>query len=128
MPNLKEIFEESVNDYSSVNLDDKGVQARIYCGFKIIKEGDEISIYNASKDRYEEISDKEYLMFFERGWKESIHLLALKKYKAKLLRIEQRVKDEINGRNNAKFLIYLKKSRHEYMNKYYKLTQKSNKQ
>jgi hypothetical protein len=53
--------------------------------------------------------------------------MALTKYKERLGVIEQKIKDEINGRNNSKYLTFLKDTRRNTLNKYYFITQKLNK-
>lgn len=127
MLNLSIILDQAIEDYSSVNLDDQNVVSRIKSGFKIIKEGNSITIYDTHiSDYYKEISEEDYAKFFKHGWVKTVRKLTLKRYKKKLIKIEQIHKEEINGRNNAKYLDYLKQVKVGTLNKYYKLTQKLN--
>ena len=52
--------------------------------------------------------------------------MALIKYKERLDVIETKMKDEINGRNNSKYISFLKDTRKNTLTKYYEITQKLN--
>ena len=57
---MHEIFQEAVNDYGSADLSDKGYEARMRLGIKIIRdlETDEVMIYDHSRaDYYVEMND-----------------------------------------------------------------------
>ena len=121
------ILFQALKDSNSVDLDDKNIVARIRSGFKIMKEEGVISIYDTSKgDYYKELTEYEYGLFFEHGWINAVRMLTLNRYKKRLDKIEVLYKKEINSRNNARFLDYLKTTKKETLNKYYKITQKLN--
>ena len=128
---LHEVFEEAVKDHATTSLNGNEYDARMSYGVKIIKyhEDNSIEILNTAKggDYYMEIEEDEYNLFFEHGWVEAVCKMALIKYKERLDVIEQKVKDEINGRNNSKYLTFLKDTRRNTLNKYYYITQKLNK-
>lgn len=127
---LNQVFEDALNDNNLANLDGEGYSSRLSHGIKIVKydEDNSIVIYNTGKggDYYNELSEKEYQIFFEYGWKLGVLTIALERYTDKLKLIEVKIKEEINGRNNARYLEFLKNSRKETLNKYYKITQKLN--
>jgi hypothetical protein len=52
--------------------------------------------------------------------------MALERYTKKLTLIENKIKEEINGRNNANYLNFLKETRTQTLNNYYNVTQKLN--
>ena len=52
--------------------------------------------------------------------------MALERYTNKLTLIENKIKEEINGRNNANYLNFLKETRTQTLNNYYNVTQKLN--
>ena len=63
----------------------------------------------------------------EEGWSKGLNTMALDRYTSRLKLIESKIKTEVNGRNNTKYLDFLKTTRKETLNKYYKVTQKFNK-
>jgi len=127
---LNEVFNEAVNDYASTNLDGDEYDAMMSYGIKIVRNhsDDSIQIFNTARggDYYKEIKEEEYTIFFEEGWTIGVRKMALAKYKERLDNIEKKMKDEINGRNNAKYISFLKETRKTTLNKYYNVTQKLN--
>ena len=99
-------------------------------GIKIIRthEDKSIQIFNTARggDYYKELEEDEYNFFFEFGWVVGVCKMALIKYKERLDVIETKMKDEINGRNNSKYISFLKDTRKNTLTKYYKITQKLN--
>jgi|TARA_R110000765_G_scaffold51726_8_gene104397 hypothetical protein len=128
---LNDVFEEAVNDHASRRLNGSDEDAMLSCGIKIVRyhEDDNIEIYNTAKggDYYKEIEEDEYNLFFDNGWVAGVCKMSLKKYKERLETIKNKMKDEINGRNNAKYISFLKDTIRTTMNKYYNTTQKLNK-
>lgn len=127
---LHDVYNEAVEDYGSANLNGTDYDARISNGIKIIKshEDNSIEIFNTARggDYYKELSEEEYDLFFKHGWVIGVCKLSLKKYKERLDIIEQKMKNEINGRNNSKYISFLKETRKSTLNKYYNITQKLN--
>lgn len=127
---LRNIFEEAMDYCNTANLDGIDYKARLSHGIKIVKydDDDSIVIYNTSKggDYYQEITEEQYEMFFKEGWKIGVLKMALERYTSKLSLIEQRIKEEINGRNNTNYLEFLKETRTNTLNNYYNVTQKLN--
>jgi hypothetical protein len=127
---LHQIFEDALSDNNIANLDGDGYLSRLSHGIKIVKYDDDNSVvmYNTGKggDYYSELNEKEYQIFFEHGWKMGVLTIGLERYTDKLKLVEVKIKEEINGRNNARYLEFLKNTRKETLNKYYKITQKLN--
>jgi len=127
---LHNIFEEAMDYCNTANLDGIDYKARLSYGIKIVKydDDDSIVIYNTAKggDYYQELTEEQYEMFFKEGWKIGVLKMALERYTSKLSLIEQRIKEEINGRNNTNYLEFLKETRTNTLNNYYNVTQKLN--
>lgn len=127
---LHNIFEEAMDYCNTANLDGVDYKARLSYGIKIVKydDDDSIVIYNTAKggDYYQELTEEQYDMFFKEGWKVGVLKMALERYTSKLTLIEQKIKEEINGRNNANYLNFLKETRTQTLNNYYNVTQKLN--
>lgn len=127
---LNDIFEQALKDYNTANLDGKDYESRLSYGIKIVRyeEDNSVVIYNTARggDYYEELNEEEYNIFIEEGWQIGVNKMALKKYTDKLELIEKKIKEEINGRNNSRYLDFLRESRTNILNKYYYITQKLN--
>tara|TARA_R110002126_G_C10417829_1_gene497137 strand:+ start:981 stop:1388 length:408 start_codon:yes stop_codon:yes gene_type:complete len=125
---LHDVYEEAEQDHSTTNLSGDESDARMCYGVKIVRhhEDKSIEIFNTAKggDYYKELDEDEYNLFFDFGWVVGVCKMALKKYKDRLDNIELKMKDEINGRNNSKYIGFLKETRKQTMNKYFKTTQK----
>ncbi len=125
---LHEVFEEAVQDHATTSLNGTESDARMSYGVKIVRNhlDNSIEIFNTAKggDYYKELDEDEYNIFFDFGWVVGVCKMALIKYKERLANIEIKMKEEINGRNNSKYISFLKDTRKQTMNKYFKTTQK----
>jgi hypothetical protein len=114
MYSLEYIFQEAVEDRETGNLDGLEYKARLLRGIKIIKDNEtkEVVIFNTTVggDFYKEITDEQYNLFFDNGWKIGVYVISLSNYRRKLVSIERRIQEELMGRKNAKS-IKLSKSR-----------------
>jgi hypothetical protein len=114
MYSLEKIFQESVADSETGILDSLEYEARLVRGIKIIRDNEtgEVEIYNTTLggDYYQEITPQQYILFKENGWKVAVYVISLSNYRKKLVKIEQRIKEELGGRKNAKS-IKMSKSR-----------------
>jgi hypothetical protein len=128
---LEIVFKQARSDYGSVNIDGDGYQACVYLGVKITKDDmtGEIKIYDPQKsvNYYVEIDKGLYSLFIKKGWASAVIDITLKKYKDKLERIKESISSEMNGNQSQKRLRFLKETREQILRKYYKLTQKLNK-
>jgi hypothetical protein len=125
------VFKQARSEYGSVNIDGDGYQACVYLGVKITKDDmtGEIKIYDPQKsvNYYVEIDKSLYSLFIKKGWLGAVIDITLSKYKEKLERIKESIAREMNGNQSPKRLRVLKEMREQILNKYYKLTQKLNK-
>ncbi len=128
---LEKVFKQARSEYGSVNIDGDGYQACVYLGVKITKDDmtGEIKIYDPQKsvNYYVEIDKGLYSLFINKGWLGAVIDITLSKYKEKLERIKESIAREMNGNQSPKRLRVLKEMREQILKKYYKLTQKLNK-
>jgi predicted DNA-binding transcriptional regulator len=128
---LEKVFKQARSEYGSVNIDGDGYQACVYLGVKITKDDmtGEIKIYDPQKsvNYYVEIDKSLYSLFINKGWLGAVIDITLSKYKEKLERIKESIAREMNGNQSPKRLRVLKEMREQILKKYYKLTQKLNK-
>ena len=127
---LKEIFKQAKADEFSAVLDGEEFEARILSGIRIeqnINTADTI-IHNTTigGDFYKEITDDEYEVFYQKGWRYAVFVLSLSNYRRKLKMIDQKIKREVNTRKNAKHIMNLKAARERIMNSYSKINKKLN--
>ena len=90
---LKEIFKQAKADEFSAVLDGEEFEARILSGIRIeqnINTADTI-IHNTTigGDFYKEITDDEYEVFYQKGWRYAVFVLSLSNYRRKLKMIEE---------------------------------------
>ena len=115
MYSLSEVFEQSILDRESAQLDSKLYQARLLRGIKIVRDNEtlEVEIFNTTMggDFYKEVNAEQYKLFKENGWKIGVYVISLTNYRRKLVKIEQRIKDELNSRKNAKSIKTAKQRR-----------------
>lgn len=128
---LEKVFKQARSEYGSVNIDGDGYQACVYLGVKITKDDmtGEIKIYDPQKsvNYYVEVDKGLYSLFINKGWLGAVIDITLSKYKEKLERIKESIAGEMNGNQSPKRLRVLKEMREQILKKYYKLTQKLNK-
>ena len=128
---LEKVFKQARSEYGSVNIDGEGYQACVYLGVKITKDDmtGEIKIYDPQKsvNYYVEIDKSLYSLFIKKGWLGAVIEITLEKYKEKLDRVKSSIGNEMNSNQSPKRLRILKETREQILKKYYKLTQKLNK-
>ena len=95
-----------MDDYATTQIDDTGYKAGIFLGVKITKDDDtnEVKIYDPEKsiNYYVEIEKNMYELFYQKGWKEAVIEITLKKYKEKLERIKESISREMNNTQSPK--------------------------
>lgn len=114
------VWEEAVSEYKSLSLHGKDYQAYMYKGIKIIKTNKDIRIYhgNLKAIGYIEISLEEYEVFRSIGYRKATHSIIQSNYKRQIDNLNQRIKEEVNTRNNKKHYESLKVRRTNLINKY----------
>jgi hypothetical protein len=119
---MDEVFEESLDDGFSGNLDGEGYQARIVYGAKISRDNEtgEIEIYNVTRggEMYLPLSDYEKEYFLEKGWRYGVYMMFLHNNRLKLDVIERSIRMEVNTVNNAAALKGLRSKRNKILEKY----------
>jgi hypothetical protein len=126
---IDDIFIQAKLDSNSVKLDTEVSESRLLYGIKIIKEikTQAISIYDTAVggDRYKELTESQYVEF-QKGWRVGVYKVRLDVYRDKLKKIERKIVDELNGKNNPTQLQLLKDNKNRTIKNYFKLTQKLN--
>jgi len=124
------VFKQALKDETSKKIDGKGYECRCIMGIKIIRDNlsGEIEIINTKKggQYYGALSQEEYFIFLENGWKIGVYTLSLSNYRSKLDIIEQRIKQYINDKKSEKQIGILKSSRERILNKYSEINSKLN--
>ena len=129
---LDDIYSQATKDeYCSVLVSPKETSRMLY-GIKIIQDKATglISIYNTTTggDYYTELTENEYKVFLENGWRYGVYVLSLSNYRIKLTIVNKRIQTEIGKRRtNIKNLESLQKSKTRILNRYSTFTKKLNK-
>lgn len=125
---LKDVWKEALDDGYSANLDGSGYESRLVFGIKIVydHETDSVSIINTSRggDFYELVDNLE--PFFVGGWRYGVYKTAISNYKHKLEKIDNSMRNEVNGKKNPKQIKSLKNSRIKILSKYNNIINKLN--
>jgi len=119
MYSKEDIFNQALHDHT-IYYERNGGVSMINIGVKISKFPSKLEILNCSKngDYYQELTDKEYDIFYMNGWQKGCRLLALENCKRKVNIIQDKMKTEVNTRKNDKFIKNLKNKREIIMKKY----------
>jgi hypothetical protein len=128
MYSLEEIFLQAHEDRGSIKTKMSMGMSIINYGLKIKKFSSGIEILNCNRggDYFKELSQREYKMVLENGWKNGALLVAMSNCQIKLDMIEEKMREEINTRKNDKYIQHLKTRREKILNKYTNLKQKLN--
>jgi|TARA_R110000796_G_scaffold118062_4_gene231397 hypothetical protein len=130
--NLKklQLIEQASKDAGTVSLSCGKYESYILYSIKIVKDNltQDVQIYNtaANGDHYKIIEVDEFEKFTDKGWRYGVYVISLSNYRLKLDKIERRIKQEINGRANIKYIRILKLQRDEVLLKFSKINQKLN--
>ena len=115
------------DDYASV-LDGNTYDSRMVFGVKIAYDYDTkaVTLWNTGRggDFYNEIENLE--PFLQHGWRYGVYTIALDNYKFKLDKVEQSMRNEINGKRNPKQIKSLKNQRVKLLSKYNYISEKLN--
>jgi hypothetical protein len=130
MYSLTEVFEQAIKDDACGSLDSLRDRACLLNGVKITKDNNnkEVLIQNTTLggDYYREITKGQYQVFKDKGWREGVYNVSLSNYRRKLDNVECRIKDELNGRKNAKTIQLAKTHRQRIMENYSKISTELN--
>jgi len=127
---LNDVFNQSIADEFSAQLDGEDYEARILYGIRIEKnlKTKKVIIHNTTigGDFYKEITSEQYEVFSKKGWRLAVFVLCLSNYRRKLDMVEHNIKREVNSRKNAKHIQNLKSARERIMCSFTKVTKKIN--
>lgn len=130
MYSLEDIYEQAEKDRFAVSLDNEQYKSKLVYGVKIIKDksSNEIEILNTmiGGDYYCMATKKEIEIFLEKGWRYGVYVLSLSNLRSKLDLIEERIKEELTGKNSQKKYKILKNQREKVLEKYSQLNYKLN--
>ena len=115
MYSIDQVFQQALVDRESALLNSRLYQARLLRGIKIVRDNEtlEVEIFNTTRggDFYKEITPEQYKLFLDNGWKVGVYVISLSNYRRKLVRIEERIKNELSSRKNAKSIKTAKQRR-----------------
>ena len=115
MYSIDQVFQQALIDRESALLNSSLYQARLLRGIKIVRDNEtlEIEIFNTTVggDFYKEITPEQSKLFLDNGWKVGVYVISLSNYRRKLVKIEQKIKDELSNRKNAKSIKMAKQRR-----------------
>ena len=130
MYSLEDIYQQAEEDRFAVSLDNGQYKSKLVYGVKITKDNssNEIEILNTmiGGDYYCKATRKELEVFLEKGWRYGAYVLSLSNLRSKLDLIEDRIKEELTGKNSQKQFKRLKNQRERVLAKYSQLNYKLN--
>lgn len=116
----EEIFNQAMTDSLATRLVTPVSVSYIYKGIKIENREGHIAIYNTKipGDNYTEISEDQYQVFFDHGFRMGVYNLCIFNYNCSLNGIQTKIRTELTNRNNQKHYHSMKSQRTHIMNKY----------
>jgi hypothetical protein len=116
----EEIFNQAKLDSLATRLVTPVSVSYIYKGIKIENREGHIAIYNTKipGDTYTEISEDQYDVFFNHGFRTGVYNLCIFNYNCSLNGIQNKIRTELTNRNNQKHYHSMKSHRTYIMNKY----------
>lgn len=114
------VFHQAKFDALATRLITPYSESYIYKGVKIEKTETDIAIYNTKilGDTYTEVSDDQYEIFFNHGFRLGVYNVCIFNYHRSLNGIQDKIRTELTQRNNQKHYKSLKQQRAYIMNKY----------
>jgi hypothetical protein len=87
-----------------------------------------VQLYNtaANGDHYEVLEKSEHKNFIDKGWRYGVYVISLSNYRLKLDRIEHKIREEISGKANIRYIKILKLQREDVLKRFSKVNQKLN--
>lgn len=123
---MNQIWEQAKECRKSASLSFHNEEAYMYKGIKITKSKDQINIYatNNAQFQYHEMTEEQYDLFMELGFVDAVHSIVKQSYQRKIDKVNEKIKNEINTRNNKKHYDSLKLKRDNLINKYSNISKK----
>ena len=114
----------------SHHLDGDGYKSRLVYGVKIVRDDEttEVVILNTMRggNYYSKINPQELEVFHKKGWRNGVYVVALSNYRTKLDSIQERIRNEVNGKNSKKTIQSYKSYRERILNRYNEIKEKLN--
>jgi len=113
------IFEEAYNDRLGVKITTPDSVSVIHRGVKVENKDGKVRVLNMALngDFYMEITDEQYKVFFEKGFRQGVYEVCMTNYKRTLETLSNDIRKEVSKRNNVKHYEALKEYRTIIMNK-----------
>ena len=127
---IQDIWEQALLDSFAMEINSTSTHVKIIYGCRIVKDKstDKISLFNAGGgDYYIEMNEEEVEIFLENGWRHGCYTVSLSNCKRKLLKVEKRIRDEMNSKKNPKQISSYKESRETILSMYTRISNKLNK-
>lgn len=116
------VFKQALKDETSKKIDGKGYECRCIMGIKIIRDNlsGEIEIINTKKggQYYGALSQEEYFIFLENGWKIGVYTLSLSNYRSKLSLLQNKITNEVNNKRRESEIYKLNEKRNSILKNY----------
>lgn len=127
---LKDVFEQASRDFNSTEANGDRYKGYISYGIKIVSDDrtKQIYIYNtaANGDFYDELTEEQYEIFLNKGWKCGVYTISLSNYRRKLDVIQSKMRDIVNNSRSEKQMQKLREQRDMIMDRYNQLAVKLN--
>ena len=130
--NLKKLhlLDQASKDRGTISLSCGKYEAYIPYSIKIVKDNitEAVQIYNtaANGDHYKIIDSDDLEVFLNKGWRYGVYVISLSNYRLKLDRIEHKIREEISGKSNIRYIKILKLQREDVLKRFSKVNQKLN--
>jgi len=130
--NLKKLhlLDQASKDRGTISLSCGKYEAYILYSIKIVKDNitEAVQIYNtaANGDHYKIIDSDDLEVFLNKGWRYGVYVISLSNYRLKLDRIEHKIREEISGKSNIRYIKILKLQREDVLKRFSKVNQKLN--
>ena len=125
-----QVLQQASEDYGTICLSCLKYEAYILYSIKIVKDNitEAVQIYNtaANGDHYKIIDSDDLEVFLNKGWRYGVYVISLSNYRLKLDRIEHKIRGEISGKANIRYIKILKLQREDVLKRFSKVNQKLN--
>jgi len=115
----QEIYNQAYNDGLSIRITTKDSVSLVFRGVKVENKNDNIRILNMGKggDFYREVTQEQYKIFFDKGFRQGVYEVNTSNYKDTLDMLSTKIRNEVASRNNLKHYNMLKEYRNMIMQK-----------
>ena len=124
------LLDQASKDRATISLSCGKYEAYILYSIKIVKDNitEAVQIYNtaANGDHYKIIDSDDLEVFLNKGWRYGVYVISLSNYRLKLDRIEHKIRGEISGKANIRYIKILKLQREDVLKRFSKVNQKLN--